>query len=70
MVKSSNGGRHRESYIPVELYGKDFLHPGMHFNLAGMRIMKLCIGSMVKEDGFFISWDKANWVRKYRWETE
>jgi hypothetical protein len=25
---------------------------------------------MVKEDGFFISWDKANWVRKYRWETE
>lgn len=25
---------------------------------------------MVEEDGFFISWDKAKWVRKYRWETE
>ncbi|KAJ6388159.1 hypothetical protein OIU77_026685 [Salix suchowensis] len=25
---------------------------------------------MVKEDGFFISWDKAKWVKKYRWETE
>ncbi|KAG5249727.1 S-protein [Salix suchowensis] len=22
------------------------------------------------QDGFFISWDKAKWVKKYRWETE
>lgn len=25
---------------------------------------------MVKKDGFFLSWDKVNWVRKSIWETE
>ncbi|XWS35089.1 hypothetical protein CRYUN_Cryun21dG0096200 [Craigia yunnanensis] len=25
---------------------------------------------LVKEDGFFLSWDNSSWVRKSEWETE
>ena len=59
MVKSSHELLHRESCIPGELYGKDFLASWHAFQPRRDENHETVFW-MVKEDGFFISWDKAN----------